>query len=199
MQATSSSTTNKMAHTRVTRGCHALAGVTRLTYYRAFSEHAPGRETAPGFPFVCRSAHEDACLTQDHDSPVWAAIPCSVSVFFSVRPCYFSTDSPFRTALRHFVHFAPPFTGICRGGVVGCMVGCARARFRKCVTRVPDAVQRACDRFGTRLPHPPARCTADPGSRKFEACTVPGLQRTTSCCAAPGTRAVSTLNSDSGY
>src|ERR671931_67445 len=30
------------------------------------------------------------------------------------------------------------------------------------------------------------RCTADPGPPRTE--TVPGLQRTTSCCAAPGTR-----------
>src|ERR1700730_5250137 len=30
------------------------------------------------------------------------------------------------------------------------------------------------------------RCTADPGSPRTG--TVPGLQRTTSCCAAPGTR-----------
>src|SRR5262249_3920228 len=31
------------------------------------------------------------------------------------------------------------------------------------------------------------RCTADPGSPQIG--TVPGLQRTTSCCAGPGTRA----------
>jgi len=30
------------------------------------------------------------------------------------------------------------------------------------------------------------RCTADPGPPQTG--TVPGLQRTTSCCAAPGTR-----------
>src|SRR5216684_420356 len=33
---------------------------------------------------------------------------------------------------------------------------------------------------------PAKRCIADPGPPRTE--TVPGLQRTTSCCAAPGTR-----------
>src|SRR5262245_38865173 len=33
------------------------------------------------------------------------------------------------------------------------------------------------------------RCTADPGPPQIE--TVPGLQRITSCCAAPGTRSIS--------
>jgi Recombination endonuclease VII len=43
--------------------------------------------------------------------------------------------------------------------------------------RVPDAVQRGALA---------ERCTADPGPPRIV--TVPGLQRTTSCCAAPGTR-----------
>ena len=51
------------------------------------------------------------------------------------------------------------------------------------VARVPDAVQRARS----------AWCTADPGPSYIGA--VPGLQRTTSWCAAPGTRGVRYANS----
>ena len=50
------------------------------------------------------------------------------------------------------------------------------ARISVC-RRVPDAVQRGALA---------ERCTADPGPPRIV--TVPGLQRTTSCCAAPGTR-----------
>ena len=45
--------------------------------------------------------------------------------------------------------------------------------------RVPDAVQRGA-------PLGAERCTADPGPPRTV--TVPGLQRITSCCAAPGTQ-----------
>ena len=50
-----------------------------------------------------------------------------------------------------------------------------RLRTRPTPSRVPDAVQRVTE-----------RCTADPGPPQTG--TVPGLQRTTSCCAAPGIR-----------
>jgi hypothetical protein len=55
---------------------------------------------------------------------------------------------------------------------------------------VPDAVQRAAAQISSRnlrkLDCAAERCTADPGPPRTV--TVPGLQRSTSHCAAPGTR-----------